>query len=387
MASFVVVQLRRELWRRRREALISALALAVGVGVVITVAAASAGVAAAQTAVLHSLYGVGTDITVTSSESAGRTAVPSTLVPDHGPLDQSVVDSIARLPGVARVAPGLSLTELGDGRDFVRVAGVDTEHPDLGPMGSVVSGRSLAGSDTAVVSAGYAAAAGLSLGSRVTVDDVAFTVVGTVPGGNVDVYVPLPAAQRLSGTRIDVIYVAAVDATAVSVVRAAIARRVPGVTVAAASGLAGAVSGSLGTAARLVDDLGRWVAVAVLVAAFAVAALSTLAAVGRRVREFGTLRALGWRAERIVAQIACESLVIGIVGAATGIALGFAGVRAVDAVALSAMSVSVHLNAQVGATALGSAVGLAVAGALAAGSFGAWRAARLTPAHAFAHVN
>src|SRR5450432_4154862 len=63
--------LRRELRRRARQAILICLGLALGIGLVITVTAASAGVKKAQSDVLHSLYGVGTDITVTSVPKAG----------------------------------------------------------------------------------------------------------------------------------------------------------------------------------------------------------------------------------------------------------------------------------------------------------------------------
>ena len=69
-----VTYLVRELRRRKRQACFIALGLAVGIGLVITVTAASAGVKNAQSTVLHSLYGVGTDITVTTAPSRARAA-------------------------------------------------------------------------------------------------------------------------------------------------------------------------------------------------------------------------------------------------------------------------------------------------------------------------
>ena len=62
-----ITYLRRELRRRMRQAIVIAFGLAVGIGLVITVTALSAGVRNAQGAVLHSLYGVGTDVTVTKA--------------------------------------------------------------------------------------------------------------------------------------------------------------------------------------------------------------------------------------------------------------------------------------------------------------------------------
>jgi putative ABC transport system permease protein len=178
------------------------------------------------------------------------------------------------------------------------------------------------------------------------------------------------------------------------------------------------VTGSLASASSLISDLGRWLAGAVLVAAFVVASLLSAAAVTRRVREIGTLKAFGWRTRRIVAQIMGESAVIGLVGAALGIAVGFAGAALVEALApgLAATvsdnpgsapaenvmfgasgthysiaheaqhTVPVQLSAPVTWGAIGLAVLLALLGAIIAGSFGAWRAARLRPAQAMASV-
>ena len=64
---FFVTYLRRELRRRKRQAVFIALGLALGIGLVVTVIATSAGVRQAQAAVLRGLYGVGTDVTVTGA--------------------------------------------------------------------------------------------------------------------------------------------------------------------------------------------------------------------------------------------------------------------------------------------------------------------------------
>src|SRR5216684_2490114 len=66
-----ITYLLRELRRRMRQAIFIAAGLALGIGLVITVTAASAGVSATQGTVLHALYGVGTDVTVTQQPTAG----------------------------------------------------------------------------------------------------------------------------------------------------------------------------------------------------------------------------------------------------------------------------------------------------------------------------
>ena len=59
-----------------RQAIFIALGLAIGIGLVITVMGASSGVKAAQAKVLRALYGIGTDVTVTTKPKppSGRPA-------------------------------------------------------------------------------------------------------------------------------------------------------------------------------------------------------------------------------------------------------------------------------------------------------------------------
>ena len=81
----------------------------------------------------------------------------------------------------------------------------------------------------------------------------------------------------------------------------------------------------MSSTSSLANNLGRWLAIAVLIAAFLLASLLTMAAVSRRVREFGTLKALGWRSRRVIGQVVGEAVVIGIVGGVVGVGLGFLG--------------------------------------------------------------
>lgn len=462
---FLFTYVRRELWHRKLQALFVACGLAVGIGLVVTVSAASLGVRDAQAAVLHALYGVGTDVTVTraptppSSKAGGFFSAGSksqhfdVLRPDLiGVLKASVVAKIARLDDIASAVGAATLTntklnippanKLGGGAlplpTQLTVDGVDTGHAKLGPLSSatLTSGRMLRASDAeanvAVVDSAYAVAKNLHLHSKLVVAGVRFTIIGIVRqpqgGGSANAYIPLARAQALGqrpGSKnslkgyITTIYVKATSAAAVAKVRREIAAALPQATVTSSSSLASAVSGSLSSAANLANDLGRWLAIIVLLSAFALASLLMMAAVARRVREFGTLKALGWNRRLIVGEVIAESAVIGVAGAVVGIALGFAGAALVKLLAppLSATvadnpgsqpaqgvsinqsgihhgalpnathTVAVHLHAPINAGMIGLAVLLATAGALLAGAFGGYRAARLRPAEALGRLD
>src|SRR5262249_58504504 len=118
--------------------------------------------------------------------------------------------------------------------------------------------------------------------------------------------IPLARAQAIgsgpSGSlkgKVNTIYVTAASASNIPAVQKEISKLLPGTTVTTASSLASQVTGSLSSTAKLANELGKWLSVLVLIAAFAVASLLTMAAVSRRARGVGTPQALGWRGRRV----------------------------------------------------------------------------------------
>jgi len=497
--------LRRELGNRTRQTVIVALGMALAIGLVIVVSAISAGVKNAQAQVLESIYGVGTDITVSypptapgggapqfqfesgagsTDEDAGTTTIAQTrLTTGFGTATfaASTADTIAAIDGVAATTATLSLQNTsfrGEMPDFTQfqpggpmgqpaapptsggsdgeggsafdvdsfgVEGIDVDANSVGPLTAVevTSGRALAAADagTAVVvlDASYAASAELAVGDTLEIAGEDFEVVGVVASTTADAttlsdaYIPLDVAQSLSGLDglVSTVYVQATDAASVATLAADIEAALPDATVSTQEDLAATVSGSLSTAASLVGSLGTWLSAIVLVAAFVLAVLFTVSGVGRRTRELGTLKAIGWSNGRIVRQVAGESLVQGLIGGAAGVALGLAGIWAVNLVAPtltastggggftfggggapvidagsapqgpgggsavplgpmggagSTATTDVVLNAPISLSVLLLAVGLAVLGGLLAGAIGGWRAARLRPAEALRAV-
>jgi putative ABC transport system permease protein len=483
---FFLTYLRRELRRRMRQAIFIAIGLAIGIGLVITVMGASSGVKAAQAKVLRALYGIGTDVTVTTKPTPPKGAQGSAPIAsgpvngqasqngqagphaqacingkcytsgtidtldsgDYGPLSTATIATIARLAHVSAAAGGLVLTDnrivLPTGSNArlvpptsVSVNGTDITHPKLGPLSNatLTQGRRFTKADedayVAMVDSNYATAHKLRLHDTVTLASKKFTIVGIVTQPQASsppsVYIPLARAQALATNpatgkamtdQVNTVYVTAASASDIGAVQKEIARLLPQATITSSADLASEITGSAASAAKLAGALGRWLAVLVLIAAFAVASLLTMAAVARRVPEFGTLKALGWRSSRIVSQVLGESVSTGIVGGLAGVGLGFAGVAIIDKIApkLSASvpsaggtgptthvaggpggasivspaaahtTIAVPMSASVTVGAIVLAVLLAVAGGLVAGSFGGWRAARLRPAAALARV-
>ena len=490
------IYLKRELGRRKKAALVIALGLALGIALVITVNSVSAGMTQAQDKVLKSLYGLGTDMTVTKAQStpkAGSSQGPnfkfdakqssstkqsSDRVMTQGgqALSSSLVTKVAAQQGVSAAVgaitlnvtkvdgsftqgkaksstsssgssgsqqggPGGGNNSSGGGQPQVQgggasfnvnsysVAGIDVTNQDLGPLATskITSGKTFTAAQNnakvAVISKSYAKSKKYKVGSTFKINGTEYTVIGiATPDSSestTDVYLPLKQAQTLGDTKnkVTTIYVKATDSQQIATVKKEIQANISGTTVTTSADLASTVSGSLSTASNLATSVGKWLSIAVLAAAFLVAALLTSSAVSRRVREFGTLKALGWPSRNVTRQVVGESMVNGLLGGALGIGLGLAAAYAVTAVApkLTAQlgssggmgggpggggpggggpggqsasnTMEIALSAPVSLTTIALAVGLAVTGGLIAGAMGGWRASRMRPADALRSVS
>ncbi len=226
--------LRRELSGRKKQTIIVATGLAIAIALVIIVNALSAGVRDAQAQALESVYGVGTDLTVTGAavepgqgggpqfdfdQDAGQTGDDGTtalsqsrLMADfrRGTLEASTVETVAGVDGVAGASGALSLTnstfsgelpqppsadqqggttqgeapqDAGRGGfggasfdvDSFTVLGVDPDQASVGPLASVevTDGRALSGDDA---------------GQAVAVVDATYAATASLAvGGTIDV--------------------------------------------------------------------------------------------------------------------------------------------------------------------------------------------------------
>jgi ABC-type antimicrobial peptide transport system permease subunit len=105
---------------------------------------------------------------------------------------------------------------------------------------------------------------------------------------------------------------------------------------------------------------------------------TVLMSVFERTREFGVLRAIGWRPWRVLTMVLGESLALSLLGGAVGTLLGVGAVRAVSNVPTVSSLISSTFSAPLFARGIAVALGLGVVG----GAIPAWRASRLLPAEA-----
>ncbi|BFO14853.1 hypothetical protein SHKM778_12410 [Streptomyces sp. KM77-8] len=240
-AAMFFTYLRRELRRRRKAALVVASGLALGIALVVVVNSVSSGMTRAQEKVLQSLYGLGTDMTVTKAaeaQDAGERprfrfdaqddgsgeeqSSDRVMVQGFQTLASSTVGKVGEQDGVADAVGGLSLQVLkvsgaftrgqfqqdgqggqggpgggpsspqgrvqGGGADFdvnsYTVYGTDVTEPALGPLTSseITDGRTFKATETdakvAVADSAYAKEKKLETGDTVTVKGVTYKVIG-----------------------------------------------------------------------------------------------------------------------------------------------------------------------------------------------------------------
>ncbi|MFJ4296551.1 ABC transporter permease [Curtobacterium sp. NPDC089689] len=504
--------LRRELTNRRKQTVIIAVGMALAIALVVIVSSIASGVKTAQSSVLSSVYGVGTDITVTKTEqpSSSSTGRPSFDFGSRSGSDSGSTDLSQSRLAVARGTSTLNASNLstvtstagvkaatgvltlenttfsgqvqqnssgssssgsssgsddsaaqqgppsgGEGGGFgggsfdvdsFTVTGIPVSGDTVGPLTSTetTKGRTFtsadAGKDVVVLDSSYAKSEDKTVGDTLEIGGTKFTVIGIVAstgsssttGSNT--YVPLDTAQSLADLdgKVTSIYVSAESSSDVSTIKTALQSKLSSATVSTEADLASSVSGSLSTASTLVSNLGTWLSVVVLAAAFLIAILFTISGVTRRTREFGTLKAIGWSNGRITRQVAGESLVQGLIGGVIGAAAGLVGILVVNVIAptvsasaststrggaggggfpggaatqaagggttggapaggfggggTTASTSDVVLHAPVTVEVILLAIGLAVLGGLLAGALGGWRASRLRPAEALRSV-
>jgi putative ABC transport system permease protein len=242
--------LRRELAGRRKQTAIVAIGMALAIALVIIVNSVASGVQLAQANVLASVYGVGTDITVSQTPTAPAAGAAGPQRFDFGATDgaaaggittvsrtrlaatrgtatfaQTALKTVSSVDNVSAAAATLSLSNTTfsgalptrsqtgtrpkagstpptggpDGAggssfnvDSFTVLGLDPAEEAVGPLSAVSlsGGRTLttadAGKDVAVLDSSYATTAKLAVGGTVAIGGKNFSIVGLVTSASSD---------------------------------------------------------------------------------------------------------------------------------------------------------------------------------------------------------
>jgi putative ABC transport system permease protein len=320
-----------------------------------------------------------------------------------GPMPMATADQIARLPGVAVVVPGVSLT-VSDGANVMSMstppmitsaeAGRDRGHETF-PI-HYASGRAITmadyGTNVTVLGSTLARQYDKRVGDTISLRGRTFTVVGilepTLTAPDTDAVVPLPAARHLYLATLPPLVAAELDpddiATGLTVyptpgtspdqLASTIRAAVPDVSVMTQTDF----DQQIGSTTSLLDSILVGIALISLVVG-GLSVVNTMAmSVAERTREIGIKRAIGASRVRIVREFVVESATIGAVGGLTGLALGALVVLVANEGGRSSGTVLFELT---GSTATSAVLFATVLGALA-GLIPALNAARLDPVRA-----
>ena len=292
------------------------------------------------------------------AEEVGKLAALGGVADAAGSLTLNAVTVSGRVPeggfqqpqqGAAGAAPAPGAGGADQRRqidlDAMSVTGIDAVKSSLATVtpSQISDGRYLSEGSAreAVVNVAYARQHSIAVGDKVALGDDKFEVVGlarTPLGGSAtDLYVKLGQLQSIADRkgRVNQVQVRATDADSVPAVAKAIEGSLDNASVTTAADLAERIGGSLVDAKNLSAKLGTALTIVALVAAFLIAALLTLSSVAKRVRELGTLKALGWPQRLVVRQVTGESVAQGLLGGILGAAIGIGAAALVGAMGIT----------------------------------------------------
>lgn len=396
----------RSLGRRRLRTGLTVSGIVVGVALMLIMLSLASGMEVQTRHMIRALGGA--DITVYNATTPGRREFfPEGLFGVARTLNESLVQSIAQIPGVYAVSPQLSFRGHVNGTS-ITIHGIDpTTYSSVTGGLNIVSGRSLLEDDEYKIVLGKAFADSLNatIGDNVIVgikprDGLTFTIVGIFETGIIFQeyagYIPLKKAQDMTDQQglVTQIFVKCVDPDKISSVSDAISNLILGVRVISPMTMVQRMSEMLNALTMFFVTISS---VAIIAGSFGVVN-TMLMSVVERTREIGTLKAIGARDITILRIFLTEALLIGLIGGGVGViagailsyvfpmlihgifgampfgreGAGFMGVPFMTPV-ITPFNIVLCLS-------LGILIGVL------AGLYPAWRAARMRPVEALRHV-
>ncbi len=296
-------------------------------------------------------------------------------------LAESVDARIAEQPGVERTVPAIFHIARAGSNPFFFLLGLKVSDLALSPP-PLVAGR-LPGEGTAdeiLLGDEAAAQLGVAVGGEVKIADRTFVVAGVYHTGakleDNGGKAPLTTVQEIAAKpgSLSVVYVYVEQGADVGKVADAIEKAVP---------VAAAIKDindydKVDQGFRIIEALNTAI-IAIAVGVGAIGVMNTMVmSVYERTREIGVLRAVGWSGFRVLRMIVTESLLLCLVAAVVGTALGVAATEAVMRIPAIESLLEPRYTTDIFVRALGVAVVVALFGA----AYPAYRAIRLTPMEA-----
>lgn len=362
----------RNLFRQRMRTLLTVVGISVGITIVVALGAITGGT---RETVSGWLRIGGADFVVARKGSADFS---------FSTVSDEEWRTLDRLAGVERSTGALiRVTRHGSNPYFilmgVRPADLAEAPPEL------VAGRLPRPGSTHEIILGSRAAASdeAAPGSTVTIDEERFRVVGVYRSDDVmtdsGAYAPLGTVREIARTPgvVTAVWVVADVETDADALASAIEERFP--TLVTVSGVDD--FGKVDQGIAIMDALNLAVTV-LAVGLGAIAVMNTMImAVFERTREFGILRAVGWRGSRIMRLVLTEAVFLCLVAAVVGIACGVLATRGVMLIEEVQGILEPRYSVDVFVRAVLIAAGVGLVGAL----YPAYRAVRLSPMEALRH--
>ncbi|MBF6600710.1 MAG: ABC transporter permease [Dehalococcoidia bacterium] len=300
-------------------------------------------------------------------------------------LDEGQVNTLRSYPQVDSVVGVLvAAVKLDANHPFFLELGIQPN--ELAPFGvQILRGQAYSPTATDQVMLGWRASSDLQkgVGDTINIDGNNFRVVGIFSTGQVfgdsASMLPLPALQgyeRKPGA-VTLAFVKTKPGANIAALRKRIEKDSPEMATVKTESDFGRVDRNL----SLISAANVGITILALVIG-AIGVMNTMVmSVFERTREFGVLRAVGWTRARLIALVMSEALLISLVGAAVGVALGFIAIKGIQRVPALVGVFQPNYPAGIFGRALGLAVGMAFVGAL----YPAIRAALLVPMDALRH--
>jgi putative ABC transport system permease protein len=359
----------RNLFRQRMRTTLTVIGISVGITIVVALGAITGG---ARGTVKGWLHVGGADFVVARKGSADFSF---STVTDEEWARLAALEGVERATGVL-----MRVTRYGSNPYFVLMGIRPDQLAEAAP--EIVAGRLPRSGATheLILGSGAAATGGSGPGSSVTIDEERFLVVGIYRSDDVisdnGGYAPLSAVREIARTPgvVTGVYVKASGGADPAALAATIEDAMPTLTTVASVDDWGKVDQGI----RIMDALNLAVSV-LAVGLGAIAVMNTMImAVFERTREFGILRAVGLRSSRIMRLVLTVAVLLGLVAAALGTALGVLATRGV----MSIEAVQGILEPSYSPAIFVRAVVIAFAVGLVGALYPAYRAVRLSPMEA-----